>query len=70
MRAKVGDRVHLLHGEIRAYPEMTIVQIDEAAGKAQIRFVRTTREGYSYLFWRDLNDILVEDTDGNATPAL
>jgi hypothetical protein len=64
---KVGDRVILLRNDLPGYPVTTIAQIDDGAGKAQIRFSRPDREGYSYLFWRDLSDIGGVDDGGTAT---
>jgi hypothetical protein len=55
---KIGDRITLTRGAIADFPVMTILEIDEGAGKARIRFSRPPgSQGYSYVFWRDLADI-------------
>jgi hypothetical protein len=54
---KIGDRVTLLRNEIPGYPITTVAQIDDRAGKVQVRFKPRNTEGYSYLFWRDFADI-------------
>ena len=57
-RLKPGDPVVLRRGLIPTHPVTTLVQIDDLARKAQIRFSRPPgTQGYSYLFWRDFADI-------------
>jgi hypothetical protein len=65
---KVGQEVHLLRDAIPTHPVMTITQIDEQAGKAQIRFQRPNREAYSYYFWRDLKDVISLEEATHGTP--
>jgi len=55
---KVGDQVHLLRDTIPTHPVTTVVQVDDAAGRAQIRFERPSREPYAYLFWRSIQDMI------------
>lgn len=55
---RVGEPVHLRSGAIPGYPVTTVAQVDEQAGKVQVRFARPPGvQGYSYLFWRDRSEI-------------
>lgn len=65
MTIRRGDKVVLRRNAIPAYPVCEVVQVDDQAKKAQIRFSRPAGvQGYSYLFWRDLSDIQGGADDG------
>jgi hypothetical protein len=63
-----GDRVVMRRNAIPAYPITEVVQVDDVAKKAQLRFSRPPGvQGYSYLFWRDLTDIQGGTDDGESS---
>lgn len=56
-----GQEVVVLNSGLPSQYRTYVEQVDETAGKVQVRF--RPREGYSYLFWRDIKDVL-EVPDG------